>query len=163
MRALIILGLAASLLGCESRSYKELRLKHEALKIEHERVLDQMNKIWQQSLKSRFPLILPFEADKQLDVQKAYVKSIKFSPAQHVAHRWRVEVTHLTDKKDVHPNYVVYLFDRRGLNIGKLRVDPKKWVGLKERLEQGKESTVSREIELDFPETPRYFWIKWLE
>ncbi len=166
MRISLILLLATLLLGCETRTHKNLRLEHEALQIEHTRVLEQMNGIWQQSLKTRFPLIEPVAPSQKVTLDPKhmrYIRAIELAPDPHVNNQWQVTVTHQTEKSKVHPNYVIYLFDRRGLNIGKLRVDPKKWAGMrKAMLKPGAASITTMEIPLDFPERPRYFWIRFL-
>ncbi len=168
MRTLLTTLLAfLTLVGCETRTHKQLRLKHQALLIEHERVLEQMNKIWLQSLKARFPLITELEPGKQISLdpkRMRYIHSLQFEPDPHLANQWQIQVTHLAQKTNVHPNYVVFVFDRRGLNIGKLRVDPKKWLKLrKATLEKGVPTQFRGEMTLDLPEQPRYFWIRFLE
>ena len=93
MRTLLTTLLAfLTLVGCETRTHKQLRLKHQALLIEHERVLEQMNKIWLQSLKARFPLITELEPGKQISLdpkRMRYIHSLQFEPDPHLANQWQ--------------------------------------------------------------------------
>lgn len=162
--ALLAVLAAAILAGCESSDFKKLRQEKEALKVEYDRVLKQMEEVWQASLKARFPLLRDFEPGKPQELALRYIKTLQLEPAPHHTDRWQAQVTYFSREK-VHPKYVIYLFDRRGLNVGKRIVDPREKLVLKKQLDAGVQTSVTEPIEVDVlaSEPPRYFWIHFLE
>lgn len=151
--------------GCESRAYKELHQRYIALEDEHQRVTEQMKEVWRQSLKARIPLVRQLETGQPMAVDARYIKTLQLSPAPHYRNKWTATVTYLADQEGVTPNYVIYLFDERGLNIGHLHRKRGGSLGLtKGALKKGvQENEDAGVIDLLLGEDPYYYWIRFVE
>lgn len=158
---LLVLVAAA---GCESKAYKELYQEKVALEIEHARVIEQMNEVWQQSLKARFPLIRPIEAGKPADVDLHYIKRITLRPTEHYNDRYDATIEYEAQADDTQPNFVLYLFDERGLNVARHRVKPGTFGSKK--MKQGEKKTEQIEkikVEIvEHADEVRFFWIRFV-
>lgn len=157
--ALILCG--GLLAGCESRAYKLLHQEKVALEDEHARVQEQMQEVWEQSLKARIPLIQPIRSGEAMEINQRYIKSLNLRPAAHYKNKWRADVVYLSDTDGVVPNYILYLFDERGLNVGVFRKQPRTF--RKQKLKKGEEVALEIKIDLIIGDTPRYYWIRYLD
>ncbi len=160
-----VLGLAgcALLVGCESRAYKELHQQKIALEIEHRRVLEQMNEVWYQSLKARFPLLLRIEPGKQMELTGwRYIQSIKLQKEDHYNDKWKATFNYLATQNDTSPDFHLYLFDERGLNVARYHV-VHGVITNKMSLKAGEQkSETINKIDIDPNDTPCFFWIRFV-
>lgn len=107
---------------------EQKKLEIEEIKLELKELHQKVNTAWLQSLKYRFPDVQPITGG-EIPVEMAnleYLKNVRF---RYLSSHNKIQFTanYKTNQKDAKPQFYLYLFDDRGVNIHREEISYRKW------------------------------------
>jgi|GEM_PF-2348410 len=106
---------------------------------------------------TKFPELKPIETTREIEINNAYIKSVKFIVSETMEGFFvGAEYKLYSEFVSVKPNFDVFFFNANGLNIGKDTVEYKY-----NRLDRGQQETIVRGVPMTIPgSAPVYYFIK---
>ena len=157
------------IIACDSKSPRNQKL-NKLIECEKEKInilkgnltqlTKELNSIWLQSLKERFPDIKK-TIHREIRIKSKeipYLKSIYFRKRN--TKELEVTFRYKTKKNNIKPNFNLFLFSNNGSNILKETIEYKNFLGFRKKLKPGKLITHKQTLAILNRRSPHFFIIR---